>query len=497
MHIKFFKPILFITLLGILMQYSLYAFVPAGFYEISFIFLGSISTFFAFVIAFLGQNKIQDILLKQNIAVHLVWLAFLTALGTFVIPETLLSWTDIHRSPVYILSLGYMSGTMLAYLCWNSLLYKGLKRWGVFFSHVGVLVIIVSTASSFMFKSKGVVDLNVGGETSVYQVMKNGILLPEFKNIGAAIKLDNFDVKWSEPEVYLRLYKNEYLEKSYPVKMGEKLSFNLDGFSIEKLDYFTHLKEEKSVISLPEPKTSEAQKSTLEFTLKYASGYQHNYLTATHKKQGFIANNEGVDQLVFSTNQDVKRKDGVVYVSAKPLTFARGFSEWAPLDLPLTFMRGEAEIIVHEVLENAEVKTELVNDASKPINPAVKLHVKSEDYESDIWLSPFMKDLHPLTKEWGMFLWLKEKEPVHFKSHLQVLKSGEAEWKPFELEVNQPLSAGSCQVYQGSFDRRNLEFSGLQITCDPGRTGVKLGIWIMIIGTFILMLRRRLFKEND
>lgn len=458
--------------------------------EIMYSFYGVSSALIAFLMTLHGTKKMEEILLKERLAIQLIWLAFLTALGTLVLPEKVLSWTDIHRSPLYLMSLGYMSGMMLAYLCWNSLLYKGLKRWGILLSHLGVLVIIISTVVSFIFKTKGMIDLSVGGETSVFQERQGDKLLPIFHNIGATVKLQNFNVEWSDPEVYLRFYKNEYLEKSYSVSLNDYLNVKLEDMEISSLKYFTRLREETVVTA-----DSEGEEAALKFVIKFQGKEQHNYLTADANRKGFIANNDGQEQLVFSTDQNVKRKDGIVYISARPLSFARGLSQWTSLTLPTSFMRGEAEIVVERVIPQSKSEERLVNDIEGPLNPAMLVHVKTPKFDKEIWLSPFMKDLQPLSKEWGMFLWLKKKEPVHFQSELMVLRPSDKAWKPFSLEVNKPLVSGHCRIYQGSFDRNNLEFSGLQVTCDPGRIGVKVGVWVMILGTFMLMLRRRLFKE--
>ena len=137
-----------------------------------------------------------------------------------------------------------------------------------------------------------------------------------------------------------------------------------------------------------------------------------------------------------------------------------------------------------------------MNDESQPLNPAILLHVKSPKHNGDVWLSPFMHELHELNDEWGMFLRLKRQEPTHFISHMDVMRQGETEWETIALKVNKPVTFGNCRVYQGSFDRENDSYSGLKVTCDPGRIFIHIGIWMFLTGAALLTVRRRLFRES-
>ena len=488
-------PLILLLAIGAFLQWVTPHFLGLTSLQNMYIFYGIFTLLFAFIRTNIQGENMQKILLKESMSIHLIWLAFLTALGTLIVPDAPLAWNDLHRSPIYFMPLGYTAGTLLAYLMWNSLLYKGLKRWGTLLSHLGVIIIIVATALSFTFKKQGLIDLTVGSETSIFQLRHGNKLLPEFENIGTTVRLDTFNVDWSEPQVQLRLYKDGLLAKSFPAHEkspeNKAIDVTVDDIHILQEAYFSHLVDETIVEAIPVSETAEA---ALAFTLKIGENTQKNHLIAGPKKQGYIANQQGDEQVVFSTNQNVRRKEGIVYISARPLSFSQGESEWVDLELPMSIKRYKAEIIVESVTPYATTHISSKNDPSAPLNPSMRIQVTEGDKTQEIWLSPFMKKLQPLGKNWGAFLMLKDPEPTHFKSELSVLNQGV--WQPYSLEVNKPLSVGSCRIYQGTFDRNNKDFSGLQVTCDPGRFWVKCGIWVMLFGTFLMILRRRLFKDD-
>ena len=89
----------------------------------------------------------------------------------------------------------------------------------------------------------------------------------------------------------------------------------------------------------------------------------------------------------------------------------------------------------------------------------------------------------------GAFLHLASQTPSHYGVTLQIVD----EEKELELpiSINHPAGYKKWRFYLMSYDQMNRSYVVLSARHDPGRGAVIAGIWIVMIGTFILCFRRQ------
>lgn len=94
----------------------------------------------------------------------------------------------------------------------------------------------------------------------------------------------------------------------------------------------------------------------------------------------------------------------------------------------------------------------------------------------------------------GSFLHLASQTPSSYGVTLQI---ADAE-KELELPVsiNHPAGYKGWRFYLTSYDQRNRSYVVLSARHDPGRGAVIVGIWIVMIGTFIICFRKAGCEEK-
>lgn len=93
------------------------------------------------------------------------------------------------------------------------------------------------------------------------------------------------------------------------------------------------------------------------------------------------------------------------------------------------------------------------------------------------WVSRRMLDA-------GSFLNLASQTPSYFGVTLRV------DGKELPVSINHPASCKGWRFYLMSYDQINRSYVQLSARRDPGRNTVVTGIWMMLIGTFVLCFRR-------
>ena len=88
----------------------------------------------------------------------------------------------------------------------------------------------------------------------------------------------------------------------------------------------------------------------------------------------------------------------------------------------------------------------------------------------------------------GSFLHLASQTPSHFGVTLQIA-DGEKELE-LPISINHPAGYKGWRFYLTSYDQRSRSYVVLSARRDPGRGTVIAGIWIVMIGTFLLCLRK-------
>jgi len=89
----------------------------------------------------------------------------------------------------------------------------------------------------------------------------------------------------------------------------------------------------------------------------------------------------------------------------------------------------------------------------------------------------------------GVFLHLGSQTPSHYGVTLQVV-DGEKQLE-LPISINHPAGYKGWRFYLMSYDQRNRSYVVLSARHDPGRNAVIAGIWIVMIGTFVLCFRRQ------
>lgn len=82
----------------------------------------------------------------------------------------------------------------------------------------------------------------------------------------------------------------------------------------------------------------------------------------------------------------------------------------------------------------------------------------------------------------------------NYKSKLIIITSEGQKIKEKTIEVNKPLSYKGYKVYQFSYDQKNMQWTGLYINNDPGVIYVYSGAFILIIGLFVRIYEKILYK---
>ncbi len=89
----------------------------------------------------------------------------------------------------------------------------------------------------------------------------------------------------------------------------------------------------------------------------------------------------------------------------------------------------------------------------------------------------------------GRILQLVPPTPRRFAATLG-LRSGTGETRDVELAVNSPVDYGGWRFYLMSYDKEARRYIVLSARRDPGRAAVIMGIWAVIVGTFLQCWRR-------
>lgn len=88
----------------------------------------------------------------------------------------------------------------------------------------------------------------------------------------------------------------------------------------------------------------------------------------------------------------------------------------------------------------------------------------------------------------GAFFHLASQTPSHYGVMLQIVDGKQAVELP--ISINHPAGYKGWRFYLMSYDQMNRSYVVLSARCDPGRRAVIIGIWMLIIGTFVLCLRK-------
>ncbi len=84
----------------------------------------------------------------------------------------------------------------------------------------------------------------------------------------------------------------------------------------------------------------------------------------------------------------------------------------------------------------------------------------------------------------GSFLYLAGQTPSFYGVTLLI------EGRKLPVSINHPADYKGWRFYLMSYDQKNQSYVQLSIRRDPGRTAVIAGMWLAIVGTFVLCFRK-------
>jgi len=91
-------------------------------------------------------------------------------------------------------------------------------------------------------------------------------------------------------------------------------------------------------------------------------------------------------------------------------------------------------------------------------------------------------------------VYVREERIKDFYSVLQII-DGDKVAVEKKIEVNDPLRYGGYALYQSSYDRESLRWSGLQVRKDPGVPLVYAGFAVQILGMIIIFYINPLLRK--
>jgi len=149
-----------------------------------------------------------------------------------------------------------------------------------------------------------------------------------------------------------------------------------------------------------------------------------------------------------------------------------------------------------------DLKTKKVSSKSnQPNNPALQVEIAKDDQTKKAWIfAKFAGRFFDMDGDADLHLTYVRKEGGRikdFKSALTVIDGGtEAVQKT--IVVNDPLRYKGYTFYQSSYDAKNLSWSGLQVTRDPGVPVVYAGFGLLILGvTIVFYINPYLAKRSE
>jgi len=104
---------------------------------------------------------------------------------------------------------------------------------------------------------------------------------------------------------------------------------------------------------------------------------------------------------------------------------------------------------------------------------------------SNLWNEAQQEWIQRRAVDAGAFLHRASQTPSYFGVTLLV------EGEKIPISINHPAGYKGWRFYLMSYDQVNQRFVQLSARRDPGRNAVIVGIWLTLIGTFVLCLRRQ------
>ncbi|MCM8800869.1 MAG: cytochrome c biogenesis protein ResB [Candidatus Omnitrophica bacterium] len=122
----------------------------------------------------------------------------------------------------------------------------------------------------------------------------------------------------------------------------------------------------------------------------------------------------------------------------------------------------------------------IINKSFQPKNPAVLLEIKTPQTKEERWI--FAKE-RPRHKDSNIEFFYDFRELIKdYKSKVKIIEGEKVLTKT--IRVNEPLKYKGYIFYQASYNPEEPDWTGLQVSKDPGYPVVFLGFILLVIGLF-------------
>lgn len=426
-----------------------------------------------------GAKAFQD---KSCAAVLLTVLAVLTALGTLVVAPGLPTILAIHRSFYMSGLLGLLAGMQLcAILSRRAWQGAGIGR-VMLVAHGGILLILAGAGLDTAFGSRGFINLHEGGESRIYSETSglSNALTGHTGVLRETVRLNSIETEYHDRDVYLRLYRDGALAKSWPVTEGLKGS--MAGRRFRVAEYLPDASLSRNVTALTAP----TGKAAIKVGIETGEVSTADWLFAEAGNYGFIKRPDGtiLVRLFLKSDPPPAETDGPelqIDASAGRWRVTGGREGWKPLPEQLDVTVDGIKIQAKDFIRNAKVEDKVENRSEKPGTPVIQLQIEEKDGTRGVFLSPLLPVPVKLDERHVIVTALADPQPSMFTSKVTTIAPDGSE-ADHVIRVNHPLSVGFCKVYQSDFDPEDPAYSGFSVNCAPGTWIVKTGMALMILG---------------
>jgi len=148
------------------------------------------------------------------------------------------------------------------------------------------------------------------------------------------------------------------------------------------------------------------------------------------------------------------------------------------------------EVVIDKFYENAVVEREIKESPEVAGRGAVELALEHNGERN----THLLWEDTPVDVPGYRLVYVREERIKDFYSVLQII-DGDKVAVEKKIEVNDPLRYGGYALYQSSYDRESLRWSGLQVRKDPGVPLVYAGFAVQILGMIIIFYINPLLRK--
>jgi len=145
-----------------------------------------------------------------------------------------------------------------------------------------------------------------------------------------------------------------------------------------------------------------------------------------------------------------------------------------------------------------DTSTKVITSRSAiPNNPAIEVQLRDKVGNTQtVWVfARFANIDQEIDADFRFVYKWYERRPKDFISKVTILKKGKEILRK-DIRVNEPLRFEGYAFFQSGYDRRGLNWSGLQLAKDPGVPVVYCGFILLILGLIMIFYINPLIQRR-